>query len=136
MNKRIEGGCFCGRVRYVVASMPMASMICHCRTCRRIAAAPIVPWVTFARNSFRFERGEPASFQSSEGVRRPCCPACGTALTYETAKWPDEIDVTTCSLDDPEAFPPTHHSWISHDLAWLRTRDGLPAFSQSRPSSD
>ena len=69
-------------------------------------------------------------------VRRTCCPACGTPLTYETEKWPGEIDVTTCSLDEPEAFAPTHHSWTSHDLAWLPPSSTLPAFSQSRPSGD
>ena len=93
----------------------------------------MVPWVTLARDAFSFERGVPASFQSSEGVRRTCCPACGTPLTYETEKWPDETDVTMCSLDDPEAFPPTHHSWTSHDLAWLRASHELPAFPGSRP---
>ena len=136
MDTRIEGGCYCGLVRYVATSRPMASMVCHCRSCRRVASAPMVPWLTFKRDGFRFESGVPASFQSSEGVRRTFCPACGTPLTYETEKWPSETDVTTCSLDAPEAFPPTHHSWTSHDVAWMRTIDDLPAFPQSRPSSD
>jgi hypothetical protein len=136
MDTRIEGGCYCGRVRYVATSKPMASMVCHCRSCRRVAAAPMVPWVTFERDAFRFERGVPVAFQSSEGVRRSFCPACGTPLTYETDQRPGETDVTTCSLDDPEAFPPTHHSWTRHDLAWLRTIDDLPAFPESRPSGD
>jgi len=33
---------------------------------------------------------------------------------------------------DPEQFPPTHHSWLSDDLEWLRFGDGLPTFQQSR----
>jgi hypothetical protein len=40
--------------------------------------------------------------------------------------------VTTCSLDDPNAFPPTHHSWLAHDLQRLRFGDGLPASRESR----
>jgi hypothetical protein len=136
MDTRIEGGCCCGRVRYVATSRPLASMVCHCRSCRRVAAAPMVPWVTFERDAFRFERGVPVAFQSSEGVRRSFCPACGTPLTYETDKRPGETDVTTCSLHDPEALPPTHHSWTSHDLEWLRTINDLPAFPQSRLSGD
>ena len=136
MDTRIKDGCFCGRIRYVAGSVPLASMVCHCRSCRRAAAAPMVPWVTFDRDSFRFERGEPAVFHSSEGVRRTCCPACGTPLTYETEKWPRETDVTTCSLDNPAAFAPTHHSWTSHDVAWMRTIEDLPAFPQSRSSGE
>lgn len=42
------------------------------------------------------------------------------------------LDITACSLDDPNAFPPTHHSWLSHDLGWVRFGDGLPTFPQSR----
>jgi hypothetical protein len=126
MDTRIEGGCYCGLVRYVAASRPLASMVCHCRSCRRVASSPMVPWLTFKRDAFRFERGVPASF----------CSHCGTPLTYETERWPGETDVTTCSLDDPGAFPPTHHSWTSHDVAWMRTIDDLPAFPQARPSGD
>jgi hypothetical protein len=36
-----------------------------------------------------------------------------------------EIDVTTATLDDPEAFPPTHHSWIEEGVRWIRFGDGL-----------
>jgi hypothetical protein len=89
----------------------------------------------FKRDGFHFETGVPTSFESSSGgVRRTFCSACGTPLTYETEKWPSETDVTTCSVDALEAFPPTHHSWTSHDVAWMRTIDELPAFPQSRPA--
>lgn len=129
---QIEGGCYCGAVRYRAEQAPLGSMICHCRSCRRVAGAPVVAWLTFGRDRFRLIRGEPAEFRSSEGVRRTFCPSCGTPLTYECAKCPDEIDVATCTLDNPEAFPPTHHSWAKHDLAWLRFGDGLPAYLGSR----
>jgi hypothetical protein len=54
-------------------------------------------------------------------------------LTYEHSDSPLSIDITTCSLDDPRSFAPTHHSWLSHDIGWLRFGDGLPAFQESRP---
>ncbi len=41
---------------------------------------------------------------------------------------PARIDVTTVSLDDPEAFPPTFHVQLGDDLAWVRFGDGLPAY--------
>jgi len=39
---------------------------------------------------------------------------------------------TTCSLDSPGAFSPTHHSWLSHGVEWVRFGDGLPTFQQWR----
>lgn len=131
---KIAGGCFCGATRYEVEGPPLGSMICHCRSCRRIAGAPTVPWVTFLRTSLRFTHGTPTSLQSSPTVQRTFCSTCGTPLTYASPKFPNEIDVTTCSLDEPEAFPPTHHSWTSHDLAWLRSSDALPRFPESKQS--
>jgi hypothetical protein len=125
----IEGGCACGALRYRAEAPPNASMVCHCASCRRAAAAPLVPWITFASDMFAFTRGEPAIFASSPPVRRGFCKACGTPLTYEHAERPGEIDVTTCSLDDAEAHAPTYHARTGEDLEWVRGWDRLPAFS-------
>lgn len=127
-----EGGCFCGAIRYRADGKPTNSMVCHCRTCRRVAAAPVVAWVTVPIAQFQLLRGTPSEFHSTPPVRRTYCAACGTPLTYEHGDSPDSIDITTCSLDDPDQFPPTHHSWLSHDLRWLCFGDGLPTFQQSR----
>jgi hypothetical protein len=53
-------------------------------------------------------------------------------MTYEHAARALEIDVTTCSLDDPEAFPPTYHAWLHDDLSWLRLDDNLKRFQESK----
>ncbi|HTS22463.1 MAG TPA: GFA family protein [Casimicrobiaceae bacterium] len=107
-------------------------MVCHCQTCRRLAGAPVVAWVTFASAQFDLVQGRPSEFHSSAPVRRTFCTGCGTPLTYEHADGPGFVDITTCSLDDPNLFPPTHHSWLSHDLGWLHFGDGLPTFQRSR----
>ena len=129
----VEGGCVCGKIRYRAAGRPTNTMVCHCQTCRRVAAAPVVAWVTFPKSRFQFTLGGPSEFRSSAPVRRTFCAACGTPLTYEHSGSLASIDITTCSLDDPAAFPPTHHSWLSHDIGWVRFGDGLPAFQQFRP---
>ena len=131
-NAAIEGGCFCKAVRYRIAGQPTGSMICHCQSCRRVAAAPVVAWVTVNSRDFQLVNGMPIEFMSSPSVRRSFCGACGTQLTYHRGNEPDTLDVATCSLDDPNAFPPTQHSWLSHDLAWVRFGDGLAAFEKSR----
>ena len=128
----LEGGCLCGAIRYRVTEEPTNSMICHCRSCRRAAASPVVAWLTFPATRFEFTRGQPTEFRSSPPVRRTFCGSCGTPLTYQHSDSPSTIDLTTCSLDDPQSFPPTHHSWLSDDLAWVRFGDGLPTFREWR----
>ena len=132
MEPIARGGCSCGAVRYEVQGVPTNTMVCHCRTCRRVAAAPVVAWVTFPVERFRFVQGETASFHSSAPVTRTFCRACGTPLTYAHRDSPETLDVTTCSLEEPNASPPTHHSWLSHDLEWVKFGDGLPTFSEFR----
>lgn len=113
-----EGGCLCGAVRYRVAGAPSSSVICHCRACRKAAAAPSVAWVTFDRADVTLLQGVPGRFVSSPGVVRTFCSACGTPLTYTTEKRPREIDVTTISLDDETLFAPTEEIWISRKVSW------------------
>ena len=43
MTQDIQGGCMCGAVRYSATTNPANSMVCHCQSCRRAAAAPVVP---------------------------------------------------------------------------------------------
>lgn len=133
MQTGIEGGCFCGAVRYRATQTPNHSMVCHCRTCRRVAGAPMVAWVTFARDAFAFVHGTPVLLRSSSPVERHFCSACGTPLSWRNVDASGgEIDVTTCSLDAQDAFPPTHHSWVSYDVAWLQLGDELPTYATSR----
>lgn len=53
------------------------------------------------RSRFRLVQGTPARFRSSPTATRSFCAGCGT-LTFEQDGAPDEIDVTTCSLDERE----------------------------------
>jgi hypothetical protein len=127
-----EGGCLCGAVRYRALGPAGSPTLCHCRSCRRASGAPAVAWVTFPSPGFAFVRGEPARYRSSPPVVRSFCGACGTPLTYEHADEPDGVDVTTASLDAPEAAPPADHTWTRERIAWLRLGDGLPEYPRRR----
>jgi hypothetical protein len=124
----LEGGCLCGSIRFRTDGEPLVSAICHCRTCRKTASAPILPFLTFLVGRFAFTRGRPTDYRSSSGVTRSFCGRCGSPLTYRNDNEPDRIDVMTCTLENPEAFPPSYHVWVSHKPTWVRLADGLPAY--------
>ncbi len=128
----LEGGCFCHAIRYRLAEAPQGSMICHCRSCRRLFAAPVVAWLSVPSAAFSFTQGTPSTFSTSAPITRWFCGRCGTHVAYVSKDEPDYVEVSTCSLDDPAATPPTHHSWLDHDLPWTRFGDGLPAYPRSR----
>lgn len=126
------GGCCCGAVRYEASEQAFHQTICHCATCRRVSGAPHVAWFSVARAGYRLSAGTPAQFASSPGVVRSFCGACGTSLTYARSDCPDEIDITTCSLDEPEALAPRDHTFSMYRLSWDRADDGTPHYARLR----
>lgn len=128
----LQGGCFCGAVRYQAQGMPFNSTLCHCTDCRRISGAPALAWFSVASTDLTWLGGEPARFASSPGIERSFCPACGTTLTFQDSRWPEEIDVATASLDDPNRVPPGDHTFVRSRLHWMPQCDGLPAYPTTR----
>ncbi len=131
----IEGGCLCGAVRYRIQGEPLSSGTCQCNTCRKISAAAIVPWITVESKDFAFTAGPPVDYKSSPPATRSFCGRCGTPLTFRHTSYEGKrIDITTVSLDNPEAFPPEGHVWTSQKLSWMKLADGLPTFKEGAPS--
>ncbi len=131
----LKGGCFCGHVRYEAGGEPFHPSICHCSMCRRTVGAPMVAWFSVPSSEYRVVAGAPTRFASSGDAVRTFCPRCGTSLTFEGGEHPDEIDVTTASLDDPEAVPPRDHTHTATQLSWVRLDDdGSTAYPDRRPA--
>ena len=128
----IRGSCFCGFIRYEARGTPSDETNCHCSICRRTSGAPFVAWFTVPNAEFRLISGEPASFQSSEHGTRTFCPRCGTPLTFASTRSPTALDVTTCSLENPQALPPKDHTRTSSRLSWVKLGDQLRSYPEAR----
>ena len=118
-KNKITGGCYCGEVRFSASPEVRVRTNCHCQNCRRAAGAQAVAWIIVKRSQFQFVKGTPRRYQTETGAWRTFCDRCGTSLTYETDKRPDEIDITTGSLDHPEDFPPTKDVYPEERLPWV-----------------
>jgi hypothetical protein len=125
------GGCLCGAIRYRFTNTPRALTLCHCRSCRLSAGAPAVAWLVLGSDDFTFTAGRPKVFRSSPGVLRSFCDRCGTSLTYQREGQTDTIDVTSATLDAPDAFAPTKEIWLEHKLRWMQANEALPHYAQT-----
>ena len=125
------GGCLCGAVRYRVKGEPQATSLCHCFSCRRSTGAPSLAWAIFAEDAVEITDGALAEHESSPNVYRGFCARCGTSLTYRRDSRPGLFDVTTASLDDPEAFPPAREIYLEEKLSWMTAHPELPHFARS-----
>jgi hypothetical protein len=99
--------------------------------CRRAAGAPAVAWFSERRSGLRLT-GTLGAYASSPGVTRQFCPHCGTQLTFADARTPEEIDITTATLDDPELLPPEDHTFSENRLHWMQLGDQLPRYLRTR----
>ena len=68
---------------------------------------------------FRYVAGTPRVLRSSAKGTRYFCGQCGTPLVCITTDHPDNVDVTTGSLDQPERFAPTFAVHEDSKLPWL-----------------
>jgi hypothetical protein len=126
----LEGGCLCGAVRYEVSTEPKSLVRCHCKDCRRASGGPALAWIIMRADGFRYLSGEPKAYASSPGVTRGFCGNCGTTLTYQHESSLHIIDVTTATLDTPEALAPIKEIWVEQKVAWETLNAELPHFAR------
>src|SRR4051812_7123580 len=107
-----DGGCLCGEVRYRVADTAVAQTLCHCQSCRRATGGVSVAWAVFAKEDFALLQGEVREYSSSPGIFWGSCVTCGSLVTYRRDSRPDHRDITTATLDAPDAFAPTVEIWV------------------------
>lgn len=127
-----SGRCLCGAVRFAFAGAPNWQMHCHCDSCRRATASPFTSFLAVDHAVFRWTGTPPAARESSPGIRRYFCAACGTPMGYQSPFRTHEIDLYAATLDDPSGYVPTGHAHWNERLPWLHLNDGLPVHRTPR----
>ena len=59
---RVEGGCYCGEVRYVAEGDPMMQAQCHCRECQYISGGAPNTFIAMPVAGFSYTKGQPKQF--------------------------------------------------------------------------
>ena len=121
----ITGRCMCGSVRYEAKREMLWAALCHCEDCQRAAGADYVSWFGVANDVLKWS-GERAFHASSPGVRRSFCPTCGTPMSFESQKYPDETHLYAPSLEDRSLYKPTKQLFWDEHVAWLPKAWDLP----------
>jgi hypothetical protein len=126
-----EGGCLCGAIRYRVDGEPLARTLCHCRSCRRSTGGASVAWAVFPARDVAVTKGEVSEYSSSPGIYWGFCGNCGSLVAYRRESRPDHRDITTATLDDPDAYPPTVEIWTEDKIGWETLDPDLPHKARS-----
>src|SRR5439155_26276413 len=131
-NKPITGRCLCGDIRYEYRGAPLKILHCHCESCRRHTSSAVATAVCVVRDGFRYTCAEPITYESSPGVRRTHCGRCGSPMTYESDRNPNQVDIYVGTLDDPAAAVPSYHVHVEEQLPWFEIADASPRYARGK----
>jgi hypothetical protein len=129
------GGCLCGSIRYAIDGDLGPFGACHCKRCQRATGSAFAVVSMIEKRALRLTSGTEtlAEYESSPGVFRVFCRACGSPLYSRRDALPDAVRVRVGTLDAPPATPPSNHIFVASKAPWYEIRDGAPQWQERPP---
>ena len=131
---KIEGGCYCGGLRYKGEGDAMFKGQCHCRECQYIAGGSVNVVMAMPEAGFSYTKGTPKAFARSDldnPVTREFCPECGTHILARSPALPGALMLKVGTLDDPSIFGAPQMAIFAIDQqSFHQIPEGVPAFER------
>jgi len=129
----LEGGCYCGALRYVAEGEPIMKAQCHCRECQYITGGSPNMFVLMPAAGFQYSQGVPRSFARTDLARpvtREFCAECGTHILTRPTGLPAVV-LKVGTLDDPSLFGTPQMAIYTVDRQPFHLiPDGIPTFER------
>lgn len=129
---RLEGGCYCGAVRYKAEGDPSMQAQCHCRECQYITGGAPNIFIAMPAAGFTYIAGHPQQFTRKDlerAITREFCPECGTHLVNNVPGLPVVV-VKVGTLDEPGQFQPQMAIYTCDRQKFHAIPEGMPAFEK------
>lgn len=130
----IEGGCYCGALRYRADGDPLLKGQCHCRECQYISGGHPNVIVAMPEAGFAYAKGTPKQFRRADlptPVTREFCGECGTHILTRAPGLPGAVLIKVGTFDDPALFGRPDMAIFTVDRQTFHTvPDGIPAFER------
>lgn len=122
MDESHHGSRLCGAVRYRVNGALKAFTHCHCRKCQKAHGAAFATYASAPISSVEIE-AEPGvlkGYESSPGVIRQFCSACGSSLFWSDTRgrFADWISIAVASLDSPVQPGKQRQGCVEERVGW------------------
>ncbi len=131
---KIEGGCYCGEVRYVAEGDPGFAGECHCRECQYITGGHPNAIMGMPAAGFSYTKGSPKTFQRTDienAVERDFCGNCGTAIGSRAPGAPGLMILKVGTMDDPGVFQPQMAIFTCDAPDFHHIREGIASFERT-----
>ena len=132
---KIEGGCYCGAVRYASEGDPMFKGQCHCRECQYISGGSPNVVMAMPEAGFTYSKGAPKAFTRSDldkPATREFCAECGTHLLSRAPTLPGAVLIKVGTFDDPSVFGAPQMAIFTIDQqSFHHVPEGVPSFERT-----
>ena len=130
---RLEGGCYCGAVRYVAEGKPVLRAQCHSRACQHIAGGAPNLFMLMPAEGFAYTKGAPKTYtrpDKADAVTREFCAVCGTHMITRRPGLPPVVLKGRWTILQSMAA----RKWrSSRRKSFHLVADGVPAFDGLPP---
>ena len=131
----LEGGCYCGALRYEVTGDPLFKGQCHCRECQYISGGNPNVLMAVPEAGFKYTKGAPKEFRRSDldtPVTREFCADCGTHILAKAPGVPGAVVLKVGTLDDPAVFGSPQMAIFTIDKqSFHHIPEGVPSFERT-----
>ncbi len=131
----LEGGCYCGALRYETTGDPLFKGQCHCRECQYISGGNPNVLMAVPEAGFKYTKGAPKQFRRSDleaPATREFCADCGTHILAKAPGIPGAVILKVGTLDDPAAFGSPQMAVFTIDKqSFHHIADGVPSFERT-----
>jgi len=130
----VDGGCYCGAVRYHFSGEFRRKMLCFCRECQVVSGGGGTVAAVAPAAGFHYTTGEPGSYTRSDlanPVTREFCTNCGTHLTTRVPGNAKIVIIKAGTLDDPSVYGQADMVYFaSEKQAYNTCPEGVTAFEK------
>lgn len=130
----VQGGCYCGAVRYEAKGDALFKVQCHCRECQHLAGGSPNLTMGMPEAGFVYTKGTPKAFRRSDldnPVTREFCGECGTQLATRAPGLPGVVLLKVGTLDDPAVFGgPQMAIFTAEAQSFHHVAEGVKAFER------
>ncbi len=130
----MQGGCYCGALRYEAGGDAMFQGQCHCRECQYASGGNPNVIMAMPEASFAYTKGAPKEFRRNDlenPVTREFCPECGTQILSRAPSVPGAVILKVGTLDDPSVFTPQMAIFTVDKQSFHHVPEGMPSFERT-----
>jgi hypothetical protein len=129
-GRDLNGGCWCGAVRYRVADEFRYASNCHCSRCRAATGSAFKAFAGIERDKLELIAGaDTLLVVGEEKLNDTRCSSCGSFL-FSVVRDGAFVHVALGSLRDAPSIGPTEHIFVGSTAPWFEITDDLPQFDE------